>query len=405
MNAQKRFTKLLPTVKNVAHKVRFIFEGQYGYLMLFAVFLFVYILSIPKELLALDSSLQHNILYAKTLLSGNLAFEQDPGIIDVAYFNDKSYFTFPPLPSVILIPFAYIFGTGGSLYPINAILFAGTGVIMYHLFKSTLRQKSTTSLFLTVIFLFGTNLWWSALRVSVWYEQHLFALLFTVLFLVEGFGKKRPVILGLLVSAMLLCRYNLVLYVPLGIYFLFKKKHRSYALTIFLLILCCTGIILATYNHVRFGNIFELGYQYIAYDATLTERIEAFGMYSPSYFLNNLYTVLLATPVFQPRFPYLIPSPFGMSLVLTTPGLILLFLKKIPKKYAPIIVTIGLLLASQLFYYNNGWYQFGYRFSLDFLPLLFLLLVPIVKENISRTMLFLGILSILINLYAIITVP
>ncbi len=32
-------------------------------------------------------------------------------------------------------------------------------------------------------------------------------------------------------------------------------------------------------------------------------------------------------------------------------------------------------MASLLMYFNTGWYQFGYRFILDFLPFIFLLAV------------------------------
>ncbi len=46
---------------------------------------------------------------------------------------------------------------------------------------------------------------------------------------------------------------------------------------------------------------------------------------------------------------------------------------------AALWLSIGLISVPLVLYYNTGWVQFGYRFSLDWLPLAFVLLAIGIK--------------------------
>jgi hypothetical protein len=50
------------------------------------------------------------------------------------------------------------------------------------------------------------------------------------------------------------------------------------------------------------------------------------GIFHPSYLVGNLYVMLLQPPVLVGRFPYFVPSLFGMSAFLTTPAWLMTFL-------------------------------------------------------------------------------
>jgi hypothetical protein len=65
----------------------------------------------------------------------------------------------------------------------------------------------------------------------------------------------------------------------------------------------------------------------------------------------------------------------GMSLLLTTPAILYAFnIRKITILHLAAGVSVGLIMIPLLTYYNTGWEQFGYRFSLDFMtPLLVLI--------------------------------
>ena len=73
-------------------------------------------------------------------------------------------------------------------------------------------------------------------------------------------------------------------------------------------------------------------------------------------------------------FPYFKPSKYGMSMLLVTP-MFLYALKAREMKPQVLGCWISVIATSlvSLMYFNHGWVQFGYRFSLDFTPALMLL--------------------------------
>jgi hypothetical protein len=59
----------------------------------------------------------------------------------------------------------------------------------------------------------------------------------------------------------------------------------------------------------------------------------------------------------------------------TTPGLLLaLWPKRTGRTWVALCAAIVPVMALNLMYQNSGWIQFGYRFALDYLPLVFALL-------------------------------
>ena len=60
-----------------------------------------------------------------------------------------------------------------------------------------------------------------------------------------------------------------------------------------------------------------------------------------------------------------------------------------------------LLVTVLLLYYNTGWVQFGYRFSLDFMTPVLVLLAIGAGQRVSSPMRFLIILSVLVNLWGV----
>ena len=57
----------------------------------------------------------------------------------------------------------------------------------------------------------------------------------------------------------------------------------------------------------------------------------------------------------------------------------------------------GLSLIPLLTYYNTGWWQFGYRYSLDFMPVVMVLLAIAARERISTKFWILIVAGVLIN--------
>lgn len=89
-----------------------------------------------------------------------------------------------------------------------------------------------------------------------------------------------------------------------------------------------------------------------------------------------------------------------MSIFLTTPvTAFLLWQWRKTWLFGVAWLTIALLLVPLLTYYNTGWWQFGYRFALDFMPLLLLLWAHTArKPEFSRLFKTLIMASVVINL-------
>jgi hypothetical protein len=88
-----------------------------------------------------------------------------------------------------------------------------------------------------------------------------------------------------------------------------------------------------------------------------------------------------------------------MSLFVTTPLFALLFWPKTqPRLHRALWLTVAVVSLPGFFYQNDGWRQFGFRFSLDYTPYLFLLLA-IGGRNMGRWFWGLAVLGVAVNLW------
>ena len=115
--------------------------------------------------------------------------------------------------------------------------------------------------------------------------------------------------------------------------------------------------------HVRFGSPLESGY----YLAALAQRAK--GLFSLAHLSMNLDLFLVRLPRLQPEFPFFRPDGLGMSVLVTSPGL--LYALRAPfrdPRAAGLGITFVLVLVPNLLYYGGGWLQMGYRYALDAIP-------------------------------------
>ena len=107
-----------------------------------------------------------------------------------------------------------------------------------------------------------------------------------------------------------------------------------------------------------------------------------YGQFHLHFLPHNLWAMLLAGPVWDVKKAIISPVGDGMSIFLTTPALLFLF-RNMKKSYIwyGAWLAIALLLLPLLLYYNTGWYQFGYRFSLDLMPAVMVLFALKMEEK------------------------
>jgi hypothetical protein len=156
------------------------------------------------------------------------------------------------------------------------------------------------------------------------------------------------------------------------------------------------GMALMAMNMARFERPFEFGHTYLA--GGTIERIQAHGLFGLSFLARNLAAALLLLPTVQGVAPFVRLSRHGMSLLLSTPPFCLLFAPRQPRPAVHWMLWITLLAVAipLLFYQNTGHIQFGYRFSLDFTPLLMLLLA-VGRRPLGRAFWIMFALAVLVN--------
>jgi hypothetical protein len=122
------------------------------------------------------------------------------------------------------------------------------------------------------------------------------------------------------------------------------------------------------YNQLRFGTPLESGYAL----ATLPDwlaRQRSIGLFSIAHIPMNLDYFLFHLPRSIPTPPFFKPDGLGMSVFLTSPGLLFALRAdwRRPRDWWLAGAAIAVLIPT-LLYYGGGWLQYGYRYFLDSVP-------------------------------------
>jgi hypothetical protein len=155
------------------------------------------------------------------------------------------------------------------------------------------------------------------------------------------------------------------------------------------------------YNYMRFGNILEFGYGHVWGTPALTNAFSIGGGFNIKYMPCNMYVSILGMPNIRwnplpdintvcshlgtivHEFKGLSDffNPIGMSIFLTTPAFLLIFRAK-PRDDLVVPAWVGMMgiLVVLWMYHTTGWVQFGYRYTLDFMVFIFILLTRSIKQ-------------------------
>jgi hypothetical protein len=150
---------------------------------------------------------------------------------------------------------------------------------------------------------------------------------------------------------------------------------------------------------VRFGHFGEFGHSFF-FNNRVNADIDAHGLFSLAYLGRNLKAAFFLLPSIQFNPLRIDYDPHGLSLLLTLPFLILLFMPKEQRRlWVPLWVTVAVCALPGLFYMNDGYMQFGFRFSLDYTPYLVLLLAVSGWSLKNRWVLGLLVLGLMVNFW------
>ncbi len=396
----------------------------------------------------------HFVHLAESWLNGQLAQlgDRPPGYNDWACYDEELgtvcradafvrpresqrwYVSFPPFPAAVIAPMVAIFGRDFS-DPLFWSIFAGLAPALLYVLLRRLREEGTSprtrrdDLVLVALFAFGSVYFSTAVQGSVWFAAHVVASALLVLFLYFAIGARRPFWAGLMLGLCFLTRPSTY---PLALFFLLEARRASQptdgaelpedasvwrrlaawvravrwaptlrASAIFAAPILAVGALAMWMNDARFGDPFDFGHQYLM--IRWRPRIEKWGLFNFHYFSKNLAVFLASLPWLSATEPFVRISRHGLALWVTSPNLLpALWPKKVTALMVALFASTGLVAILDLCYQNSGWVQFGYRFSLDYMPLLIVLLA-LSRRRFGWGFLAVLVLAVGINLFGAIT--
>jgi hypothetical protein len=358
---------------------------------------------------------------AQSFLQGRLDIAEPALTKDLTLFNGKYYVAFPPLPALLMMPFVAMHGSADF----NILLFqdgyAALGVMFAFLMLEAMRRLDWNRLrwwenvLLALFFGFGTAQYFLSVRGLVNFTSQILTATFVVLSLwisfagARQFNRMNALLVGSSLGLAMLARPN-VLFVWIAVAVILIDGTvasgkfsiaRYFQWLIFSLIPIFVVVIgLFWYNQVRFGSPFDFGYTHMLVAERLESDLAAYGQFHPHFIAENLYDNYLRLPYWDTKCQQLAPNPQGMSIFLVSPLVIYLYLAM--KKRMWVMgawLSIGLIALTHALYYNSGEVQFGYRFSLDFMPLVITLLAFGFRDRLTRFAIFLIALSVILNFF------
>jgi hypothetical protein len=308
---------------------------------------------------------------------------------DVIVVADRIYVPFGPFPAIAFMPLVALVGAvTADVYEsgINAVLGASAVGLCWMLMGRLGVERLRDRLWLTALFGFSTMNWWVTTRGGVWHTGHLFASILTFGCLIELWGRQRAFLIGLMAGAAFLTRAPLALALPFYALMIDRQGGtdvpriagrfiRGFATRFPIRAWATLGIAFGIsvafflwYNNARFGSPFESGYGLASLPPFLQVQREL-GLFSLRHVPMNLDYLFLKVPGPLPRFPFFKPDGLGMSVFITSPGLLMAI--GAPWRNTRTWWLAGAAIAvliPTLFYYGGGWIQYGYRYFLDSIP-------------------------------------
>jgi hypothetical protein len=373
---------------------------------LYVVSSVVFLLFADAAVLREHTPWNHFALLADAWRHGRLDLGGPPpaytGNNDFSHYDDKWYVVFPPFPALLLLPIVSLAGDpsrvrDGQFF----VLLAGLAPAVLFLALSKLRRfgraqiSERASVLLSLSFAFGSVYFFSSEQGTVWFAAHVVGALLAAAYLFFALEAERPWLAGLMLGLGFATRTPLLFAAPLFVLeavrvsgaeeafrsgepkAIWTSLDRARCLRLLLAFAAPVAtVMLLTFwhNQRRFGDPFEVGYQYLG--ITWQHRIQKWGLFSYHYLGKNLGVAGTSLPYRTPTGPV----PFqinlhGLALWVTTPlYLWLVWPRRTAAPHLALWLTVACVAVPTLFYQNTGWLQFGYRFSNDYSVFLFALL-------------------------------
>lgn len=355
---------------------------------------------------------------ADAFLQGRLSLAAPPSTHDLTRYQGQWYVPFPPLPALLMVPWVALMGVSTLNTVFFAALFGALNVALLFLLLAGLAQAQWThlsladNLWLTLLFGMGTVHWYMSTIGSVWFIAQICTVTFVALAGWIAVERGSPWLIGLALALAVAARPTVLLTWPLLCGMAATQLQAQdptrvwprlgrWSIQSIIPIVFVLGALLL-YNQARFDDPFDFGYLTENVAEQLRPNLQRYGQFHLHYLPKNVWAMWLAGPQWDPELNFWQPDGEGMSLLLTTPAL--LYLARARQRTWLVMgawVAVLLLLIPLLLYYNTGWWQFGYRFSLDFMIPVMVLLALAARTRVSGALRVLIGLGMVVNLYGV----
>ncbi|HVY29790.1 MAG TPA: hypothetical protein VHB79_24690 [Polyangiaceae bacterium] len=371
----------------------------------------------------------HFALLADAWLHGRLDLGRAPpeyaGGNDFASYHGKWFVVFPPFPSVLLLPLVWLAKRPEAVVDGRFFLMlAGLSPALLFLVLEKLtrlgqsKRGELENVILSCLFCFGSVYFFSSLQGTVWFAAHVVAAVLTMLYVLFALGAQWPFLAGLCLALAFATRSPLLFAAPLfglealhacrlaeprgrGLLQRYELGRLLGLLFVFAAPLALVGALLCYHNLLRFDSAFEPGYQYLS--VAWAKRIAKWGLFDYHYLAKNLGVMLTSLPWFPAQGGPVQINAHGLALWITTPMYLWLFVARSWSRLPRVLLFTVLLVAlPTLFYQNTGWVQFGYRFSNDYAPFLFVLLA-LVGPPLRGGFMLAAALAVIVNFFGALT--
>ena len=302
--------------------------------------------------------------------------------------DETRYFmSFPPFPAVAMMPAFLIWG-----YDVNDVLFsilnAALNAVLILLLLETLRTRGLSArttrenVLLAILFTFGTVNLFSSIRGEVWFSALIVGVTLHVAYILLSIEARYPFFAGLMLGLGMATRTPIAFAAPFFALEMLRDGDRMRwpgwgtflrKGVMFSIPIVAIGMVLMAYNYARFESVGEFGHSFLANGTRASLRDH--GLFSWWFLKANLAAAFTNPPVIDSFPPFVHITRHGLGLPWTTPALLLILWPKTFGAFARnLALTAAIVAIPDLFYQNTGWAQFGYRFGLDFMPYLLVML-------------------------------
>jgi hypothetical protein len=340
---------------------------------------------------------------ANAFIHGQLNFLKPIGGLgqDPVFYKGKIFWDDGPFPALLLIPFVALFDLFHLTYYQGYLmwLIAACVPLFIYAIARKLGYSKEDGWLLGLSFALGSVFIGVTSISSSWFFAQVLNTFLLFWALYEFYYHKRYWWIGILCACVLMTRATSI---PIVLFFALEiwqgrgnHKQKLFQYVQLGAPLLVAIVLLGTYNYLRFQSPFNGGYMMQLLYPSATET-ESLGLFSLIHVPTNLYGLLLRGPMpvlrdtssWTLKFPFIANNVYGMSIFLTSPY----FLYLLRQRWSLYSATSQrLLIASAvsallvLSYFGDGIVQFGFRYSLDFLPTLFVVFMIVYRKTHVRT--------------------